>query len=426
MGIREVVVGLPRAISVPRAALVIGGWVVLLAALNIVGPPSWSLSFRARLGLPGLTSGALLGMAAALAVALGAVRVPGGARLPARAGLAAALLGLAAVYEAAAISKRAVFWLDAPHAAAHAPAAVLALAAALAVVALLSEGGRRRRYAALALAWPAAKLLVLPAGRDGADQTTAAALDLAAVAVLLLVLLAAVRDEAPSREELSLRETVVEGVASMSPRAAALALAAAIAVLAGVGLMVDAADVQLSSFDLGEEHTVASFFSGALLLGAAGLAFVVREVEPGERRGAWAWALFGGCLVLLAFDELAALHEVLEDEVSYWRALLAPVALLAFVAWLAAVRALSWEPRARWLLVLGAAAWGLSQALDLSHSPDPTHPLVFPEEVLEMIGSALFCIGLLTAAHRAIAEHRPEPAGAAAGPRPEPSGAPVG
>jgi hypothetical protein len=76
------------------------------------------------------------------------------------------------------------------------------------------------------------------------------------------------------------------------------------------------------------------------------------------------------------------------------------------------------------LLVLGAAAWGLSQALDFSHSPDPTHPLVFPEEVLEMTGSALFCIGLLTGAHRAIEEARTGPSRAASGRKPELSGAP--
>jgi uncharacterized membrane protein len=129
-------------------------------------------------------------------------------------------------------------------------------------------------------------------------------------------------------------------------------------------------------------------------------------VEPRGGGAVRAWLLFGGCLLLLAFDELAALHEILEEEFSYYRVLLAPVILLAFVAWLAAVRELSWATRARWLLVLGAAAWGLSQALDLSHSPDPTHPLVAPEEVLEMTGSALFCIGLLMAAHRAVAEAR--------------------
>lgn len=67
-------------------------------------------------------------------------------------------------------------------------------------------------------------------------------------------------------------------------------------------------------FDLDEEQNVPSWFSGAQLLLAAGLAFALaaahRRISPGDAR---AWNAFAAVLVLASLDEIAGIHETINS-----------------------------------------------------------------------------------------------------------------
>ncbi len=102
-------------------------------------------------------------------------------------------------------------------------------------------------------------------------------------------------------------------------------------------------------------------------------------------------------VAFLAVDEIVDFHGRAQKATDIEaQVLLAPLIVTAAIVGLVLLVRV-WRNRAvRRMFIGGAAAWGLAMAVDPS-----THPgsaLAFPEEVLEMTGSALFLVALLSLA----------------------------
>ena len=183
------------------------------------------------------------------------------------------------------------------------------------------------------------------------------------------------------------------------PRRSALLLTGLLVAVA-VGSRVAAALPSAGVLDLDAEFSIPSFASASVLLAAA----LGMRLLAGRTTGIRAAV---GLAVLFAFmsgDELFSLHERLEDSSGVdWQVLYAPVVLLGALAWLVHLR--DWLPRSRTvavLLVLGAAAWGGSQAMEaLAWDGDIPVPQYYRymvvEELGELTGSSLFLLGSLAA-----------------------------
>ena len=105
----------------------------------------------------------------------------------------------------------------------------------------------------------------------------------------------------------------------------------------------------------------------------------------------------------LGLDEIAALHEAVQDRVHVWgQAVLAPVVFVGVYAWWATLQRLRSEPPAGMLFMLGAGAWIVSQLIDAALNEHWGWTIV-PEELFEMAGSALFGLALLVALRRLVA-----------------------
>ena len=184
-------------------------------------------------------------------------------------------------------------------------------------------------------------------------------------------------------------------------RAIDLRVVATIGAIVIVSLAVLAAlyrgEVRLLS--LGEEFTIPAAVSGLLLLAAAVAALLVARLWSGSRAGARAALALACFFAFMALDEMLFLHERLETWTGIdWQVLYLPVALIGGVAWLMVLRRLFAYPHAAGLFVAGAAAWVVSQAIELVqwNGDVLVYPwLNFPEETLEMTGSLLFALGLL-------------------------------
>jgi len=116
------------------------------------------------------------------------------------------------------------------------------------------------------------------------------------------------------------------------------------------------------------------------------------------------YALF---LLLMGLDETLMLHERLESWTGVrWQYLYAPVVAVAGIGWLRSAL-LARDLGGLGLLVGGAAAWGISQVLELfqwsgeeltmeeyeERLRDADYlRLMVPEEILEMVGSLLFLL----------------------------------
>jgi hypothetical protein len=200
------------------------------------------------------------------------------------------------------------------------------------------------------------------------------------------------------------------------PRVAAAVAAVAIAALGVAGTVVgteaipNQGPVSHSPFHLINERTIPAFFSGALLGAGALLAFLAARLEPrGERLS---WTVFGLVLLLMSADEVAEIHERLETWTGTdWQQIYLPVAALAAVAWWRIVKHV--RGAARVMLVAGAVAWTIAFGLEdaqydsRDRRVDLFEPMAITEEVLEMAGSALFGLALLTAL-RAAHARRPQ------------------
>jgi hypothetical protein len=185
------------------------------------------------------------------------------------------------------------------------------------------------------------------------------------------------------------------------PARPALVLAGAIAVVMGAGVLrwFDLVTVG-PAFNLDGEGTVPAKLSALVLIGAAVAAGRVRDHGSARRSLAVIAALFA----FMALDEVAAIHERLEIWLATdWQVVYVPLGLAAVAAWAGCVRALTPTGVALWLG--GAAAWAVAallEAIQWGAGDVLVHPrLVPPEELLEVIGSALWLLAL--AARNAVA-----------------------
>jgi hypothetical protein len=189
-------------------------------------------------------------------------------------------------------------------------------------------------------------------------------------------------------------------------------------VLFGIlGAIVYPGGGDLRAFDLNKEQTFPATFSGALLLAAGGLALLNGLVRSETAAGRRWWIVLALVFAFLGLDEIAALHEAVQDRVNVWgQAVLMPVVLVGIYAWWVTLRQLRQEPPAGTLFLAGAAAWLVSQGIDAAFNEHWGWTIV-PEELFEMAGSALFGLALLVALRQLVATETapaPEPARAEA------------
>jgi hypothetical protein len=180
-------------------------------------------------------------------------------------------------------------------------------------------------------------------------------------------------------------------------------------VLFGIlGAIVYPGGGDLRAFDLNKEQTFPATFSGVLLLAAGGLALLNGLVRSETASGRRWWIVLALVFAFLGLDEIAALHEAVQDRVHVWgQATLAPIIAAGVYAWWVTLKRLRAEqPVAGALFVLGAAAWIVSQLIDVKLN-EPWGWTIVPEELGEMTGSALFGLALLVALRPLLA---PEPA----------------
>jgi hypothetical protein len=224
--------------------------------------------------------------------------------------------------------------------------------------------------------------------------------------------------------------SLAERPAPQSPRDSVLAIAraavarvdmqalliglASFAVLFGIlGAIVYPGGGELRAFDLNKEQTFPATFSGLLLLAAGGLALLNGLVRSETAAGRRWWIVLALVFAFLGLDEIAALHEAVQDRVHVWgQAVLAPVVLVGVYAWWVTLKRLWAEPPAGGLFMLGAGAWIASQLIDAALNEHWGWTIV-PEELLEMLGSALFGLALLVALRQLVAMKAaavPEPA----------------
>ena len=107
----------------------------------------------------------------------------------------------------------------------------------------------------------------------------------------------------------------------------------------------------------------------------------------------------GALFAFMAIDEVVQIHERLEGATdANWQLVYLPVMAVAGGVWLLVLRRLTGGPRL--LFVAGAAAWVVAQLFEWVQRDGAvlTHRwTILPEELLEMTGSALFALALLSA-----------------------------
>jgi hypothetical protein len=107
--------------------------------------------------------------------------------------------------------------------------------------------------------------------------------------------------------------------------------------------------------------------------------------------------------VYLGFDEFLEVHEKLERAASVdWQLLYAPAALVLAAAFVVVLRTIWPIQLPRTLLLAGIAAWIAAQILeqvqwDGDRRVSGYRPMMISEELLEMAGSALFALAMLSA-----------------------------
>jgi hypothetical protein len=149
-------------------------------------------------------------------------------------------------------------------------------------------------------------------------------------------------------------------------------------------------------FDLNAEQSLAVVVSVGILFLAAAAAFAW------SRRGDGGRPVLGlvAFLVFMAVEEGAFLHERLESRLDVdWQILYLPVIAVGAWLWLRSLARLP-RPWPAALLVLGAVSWALSQVFEALQWKGErlVHVwMLFPEEVGEMVGSALFALAFLAA-----------------------------
>ena len=190
------------------------------------------------------------------------------------------------------------------------------------------------------------------------------------------------------------------------PRSIAIWLGIVIALLGVAGALVGTGAYQGEGstwdrlFNLVNEKTIPTFFSGALLLAGGLCSLIAARVRLHGERGLW--IAFGALLVLMSADEVVQIHERIETWTGVdWEQPYAVVALGAAVIWFKILRRVDPLPRA--LLIIGAICWAISFGLEDAEYDSADDrvsaftTLAISEEVLEMIGSTLFLLALVIA-----------------------------
>ena len=238
-------------------------------------------------------------------------------------------------------------------------------------------------------------------------------LEIASAGLLLMGVFSFVRacslEEHPAPEDP--HESVVAiaraAVSRLDLRTVVIGLASLIVLFGIMGAIVYPGGGGLRAFDVNKEQTFPATFSGLLLLAAGGLALLNGLVRSQTSVGRRWWIVLALVFAFLGLDEIAALHEAVQDRVHVWgQATLAPIVVAGVYAWWVTLERLRKEEPAGTLFILGAVAWIVSQLIDVKLN-DPWGWTVIPEELLEMTGSALFGLALLIALRRQVA---PEPA----------------
>jgi len=210
---------------------------------------------------------------------------------------------------------------------------------------------------------------------------------------------------------------LAELVHRLDPVKLAIGAAVAVFVLGVMGSVSHSVDY-MRVFDVNKEQNYASVFSGLALWGAALMAVfngLVRQESLRARR--W-WLALAFVFLYLGLDEMTALHEELQHVTGIWgQAFLLPVVIVGVAAWYVTIREMGTNQLAVIMWVAGAAAWVMSQGIDLVLN-EPMPWTMIPEELGEMTGSLLFAFSLLVALRPLVADSLPAAERAAARPAP--------
>lgn len=187
-----------------------------------------------------------------------------------------------------------------------------------------------------------------------------------------------------------------------------------IALLGVLGILDTAGAIDAPVLDLDREYNIPPIFSAALLSCAAVFAAFYGAVRVDKGPQMRPAALLAVLFLFMSADEFGQIHERLEDATGIdFEVLYAPLVAACGVAWLLVLRRLWPRVGPRLLLMGGAAAWVVAQALeDLQWHDDignGVHAngyevMMVIEELLEMAGTWMFCLALLIPVAAAAAE----------------------
>jgi hypothetical protein len=274
------------------------------------------------------------------------------------------------------------------------PTVTTSLLLALAAGFCWSLGGRGPRTVALIASLLAVMgLLRLPPELWIADRAERAASELVIAALLLLGVVwwcHRRRGALPASELVPRLGRLGRRIAAVVPlRSAVLVLASLTALILAAGAPVVLADAPVPELLLGNERTVDSWLAGALLAAAAMLALLLAGM-PGASR----WLLLlAGVLGFMAIDEPHGFHDRLEYRASSPAlVVLAPMVVLAALAWLGTLRVLP-TGRVSDLFVAGGVLWLAAGALDAISGLPTAKTLV--EEAFEFSGTSCLLLALL-------------------------------
>ena len=364
-----------------------------------------------RNSLPAVVMGLFLLTACALAVAAGRMRPAHGAGWWT---LGAVTLAFFGIEEILGLHTWVERHADVSWNAAYMPLLAIAAFVWFEMGRLMSNNRRAQTVFALGVgAWLISGLF--DAARTGRTSALPAGelLEMTAAALLLLGVYMYARSlslaESPVTDIREANMAIARSAVSrLDPARLLIGFAVCVVVLGITGSIVYPGGGALRAFDLNKEQTFPATFSGLLLIGAGVMALlngVVRCPDPRDR--VW-WLVLAAVFGFLGLDEIAALHEAVQDRIHLWgQASLAPIVIAGVAAWFIALRRLrSTSPGAARLFMLGAGAWILSQGIDLMLN-EPYGWTIVPEELGEMIGSALFGLALLVAVRELLAVRSP-------------------
>jgi hypothetical protein len=290
----------------------------------------------------------------------------------------------------------------------YVPFVAIAAAVWLATVRLISDRPAQLMFGAGIAGWLVSA--ALDAARTDRAEALAAGelLQMASASLLLLALFSFARsrslaEEASRGRQESNLAIARAAVSRVNMRSLLIGLAFLAVVFGILGAIVYPGGGDLRAFDLNKEQTFPATFSGVLLLAAGGLALLNGLVRSDTAAGRRWWIVLALVFAFLGLDEIAALHEAVQDRVHVWgQAVLAPIVFVGVYAWWATLQRLRSEPPAGMLFMLGAGAWIVSQLIDAGLNEEMGWTIV-PEELFEMAGSALFGLALLVALRRLLA-----------------------